>query len=212
MKGAHDLGGKQGFGAINPEPETREPVFHGEWERRIFACNMAVGMLGKWNIDESRHARERQTAEDYLRHSYYENWLAGLETLLAEKHLLDSDQTGSSLRVPNPDAASKILFSGGPTLMRTDKQAIYAVGEKVRLRNVETEGHTRAPAYAQGATGIIVDRHGCHVFPDQNAHGQHVGEHLYSVQFDGVQLWGAASENLEVCIDLWEPYLESLDN
>ena len=35
MNGAHDLGGMMGFGAI--APETDEPVFHEEWERRVFA-------------------------------------------------------------------------------------------------------------------------------------------------------------------------------
>jgi nitrile hydratase beta subunit len=89
MNGAHDLGGKQGLGPIDPEPEAEEPVFHAPWERRVFAMTLATGMLGRWNIDESRHARERQHPVDYLRHSYYENWLAGLETLLVEKGLLE---------------------------------------------------------------------------------------------------------------------------
>ena len=30
MNGAHELGGMQGFGPINPEAETEEPVFHAE--------------------------------------------------------------------------------------------------------------------------------------------------------------------------------------
>ena len=56
MIGGHDLGGKHGFGDINPEPESEEPLFHSEWERRVFALVIATGMLGQWNIDESRHA------------------------------------------------------------------------------------------------------------------------------------------------------------
>ncbi|HIN89237.1 MAG TPA: nitrile hydratase subunit beta, partial [Porticoccaceae bacterium] len=82
MNGGHDLGGKQGLGPIDPEPETWEPVFHEEWERRVFALTLATGMLGHWNIDQSRHARERQHPADYLHHSYYENWLVGVEKLL----------------------------------------------------------------------------------------------------------------------------------
>lgn len=75
MKGGHDLGGQSGMGPINPEPESQEPVFHAEWERRVFALTLATGMLGKWNIDESRHARERQDPITYIENSYYENWL-----------------------------------------------------------------------------------------------------------------------------------------
>jgi hypothetical protein len=37
MNGAHDLGGMHGLGPINPEPETEEPVFHADWEKRVFA-------------------------------------------------------------------------------------------------------------------------------------------------------------------------------
>ena len=86
MNGAHDLGGMDGFGPINPEPD--EPVFHGEWERRVFAMTVAMGFTGAWNIDMSRHARERMDPAEYLRASYYEKWLHGLETLLVEKGLL----------------------------------------------------------------------------------------------------------------------------
>ena len=43
-----------------------EPLFHAEWERRAFALTLATGMLGQWNIDESRHARENQAPQRYL--------------------------------------------------------------------------------------------------------------------------------------------------
>ena len=92
MKGGHDLGGQLEMGPINPEPESQEPVFHADWERRVFALTLATGMLGKWNIDESRRARERQDPLVYVRNSYYENWLEGLETLLLEKGLVDAEE------------------------------------------------------------------------------------------------------------------------
>ena len=69
MNGAQDLGGRHGFGAVDPEPEATETVFHSEWERRAFGLTMALGFLGQWNIDELRHARESQHPVDYLRQS-----------------------------------------------------------------------------------------------------------------------------------------------
>ena len=30
MNGAHDLGGQHGFGPVNAEPESQEPVFHAD--------------------------------------------------------------------------------------------------------------------------------------------------------------------------------------
>ena len=88
MNGPHDLGGQHGLGPINPEPEAEEPVFHGDWERRTFALTLTCGMLGQWNIDEGRYARERQHPVEYLSNTYYENWLVGLQTLLVEKYIL----------------------------------------------------------------------------------------------------------------------------
>ena len=99
MNGAHDLGGRHGFGAINPESEGAEPVFHGEWERRAFGSTMAAGFLGQWNIDESRCARESQPPLDYLCQSYYEIWMTGLEKLLTENGLV-TEQELAGLKPP----------------------------------------------------------------------------------------------------------------
>ena len=86
MNGGHDLGGMDGLGPIVYEAD--EPVFHAEWERRVFALTLAMGSIGAWNLDMSRHARERQHPADYLRSSYYQTWLHGLETLLIENALI----------------------------------------------------------------------------------------------------------------------------
>ncbi|PCJ27988.1 MAG: nitrile hydratase subunit beta [SAR86 cluster bacterium] len=212
MKGGHDLGGVQGMGKINPEAENLEPVFHTNWERRVFGITLATGMLGKWNIDESRHARERQNPADYLNNSYYENWLVGIEKLLAEKDLLVENESPPKLRVPNVAEAKKILTSGTSSVLKTQQPPAYAVGDSVNIKTSNNKGHTRVPGYAQGATGIVIAHIGCHTFPDKNAHDEHVGEHLYTIGFTGSDLWGAHSENVEVLIDLWEPYLTKASN
>ena len=88
MNGPHDMGGMHGFGPIDPEPETEEPLFHADWERRAFALTLACGPVGGWTLDASRFARERIDPADYLAMSYYEKWLAGLQMLLLERSLL----------------------------------------------------------------------------------------------------------------------------
>ena len=80
MNGAQDLGGAHGFGPVVPEPD--EPVFHADWERRVFAMAMAMGFTGAWNLDGSRAARESLPPAEYLASSYYAIWLKALE-----KHL-----------------------------------------------------------------------------------------------------------------------------
>jgi len=207
MNGAHDLGGQNGLGAINPEPEATEPVFHAEWERRVFALTLAAGMLGKWNIDEARYARERQHPVTYLSNSYYENWLAGLELLLQEKKLLETS-ANSGLQIPTPTAAAKFLAKGGPTLMQSAKPARFKVGEKVRVKRCYTNFHTRVPRYAQGAVGIIAATRGSHIFADEHSKQHRIAEHLYSVRFQEQALWNRSHDNVDVLIDLWEPYLD----
>ena len=79
----------------------------------------------------------------------------------------------------------------------------------VRMLTEGVDGHTRLPAYARGRSGTIVECHRGWVYPDSNAHGR--GEdpqYLYTVAFDGQELWGPDSEagNL-IHLDLFEPYL-----
>lgn len=90
MNSVHDCGGMEGFGPIVREED--EPVFHADWERRMFALLWAAGAHGHWNIDESRFAMERMGAAKYLSTTYYEHWLHGLETLLVEKGVLTAKE------------------------------------------------------------------------------------------------------------------------
>ncbi|NND49020.1 MAG: nitrile hydratase subunit beta [Rhizobiales bacterium] len=218
MNGGHDLGGMHGLGPINPEPEAAEPVFHAEWERRAFAVTLACGMLGEWNIDSARHARERQHPADYINNSYYQNWLAGLETLLldaglvSESELASGKAEGSSpKRAPSADEVAAIISDGDPARLNIDKQPGFSIGDQVRVSNNHPLTHTRAPRYVRGRIGIIDRLHGVHVFPDQNALGNRVGEPLYSVRFEAHELWGNAAVHRDATyIDLWEPYLEAV--
>lgn len=221
MNGAHDLGGMHGFGPIAPEPEAQEPVFHAEWEKRLFGLNLAAGFLGKWTIDTSRYARERQHPVEYLRHSYYENWLAGLETLLLEAGLVTAEELAAGRaagpadpetlrRVLKADSVAEVLTKGGSALMQTDTAPRFKPGDRVRAINRHPRGHTREPRYVRGRRGVIHHYHGAHVFPDRSAQGAKEGRHLYSVRFEASELWGAdAAGRSAVYVDLWEDYLES---
>ncbi len=220
MNGGHDLGGMHGLGPIDPEPEAEEPVFHAEWERRAFALNLASGFLGKWNIDQGRYARERQHPADYLRNSYYENWLTGLETLLVESGLVTAEELATGLpagkaeglRVLLADKVEGALAKGGPATMDIPLAARFSVGDKVRVVNINPTSHTRAPRYARGKIGTVELDHGVHIFADRSAEGLKEGQHLYSVAFESATLWGdGANRRDTVRIDLWEPHLEPVE-
>ncbi|MCZ7597392.1 MAG: nitrile hydratase subunit beta [Gammaproteobacteria bacterium] len=65
-------------------------------------------------LDESRHARERQHPVVYLRNSYYENWLAGLSTLLVEKGLVSPEELvdGVARQGVGADLAARVVRGG----------------------------------------------------------------------------------------------------
>ncbi|HXW83429.1 MAG TPA: nitrile hydratase subunit beta [Candidatus Binataceae bacterium] len=194
MNGVHDLGGMHGFGAV--EREAAEPVFHADWERRVFAIAIALNRGGLANSDEFRCAIERIAPARYLASSYYERMLAAVETLLAEKRVL----AGAGLPGRRPAANS--------TAVRRAR-AKFKPGDRVRARNLNPAGHTRLPRYVRGKLGVIRRDHGTYAFPDSNAlgAGEH-RQHVYSVEFTPRELWGRPGARERLRIDLWEDYLE----
>jgi hypothetical protein len=87
MDRPHDIGGLQGYGAIDTT-EHSEP-FHHEWEARVFALNRILLEQGRYTLDEFRDAIERMEPGAYRAASYYERWLHAIETLLEQKRMLD---------------------------------------------------------------------------------------------------------------------------
>ncbi|HEX3919467.1 MAG TPA: nitrile hydratase subunit beta, partial [Caulobacteraceae bacterium] len=167
----------------------------------------------------SRFGRERIPAPDYLRMTYYERWIAGLEVLLVERGLVTAEELASGAPTPGSAKAEPPLIAErvpGMLERRGSYQRdiaappCFAVGAAVRARNLNPVGHTRLPRYARGKRGLVTCWHGAHVFPDANALGQ--GEqprHLYQVRFEALELWGETAQRREaVYLDLWEPYLD----
>jgi nitrile hydratase beta subunit len=218
MNGVHDMGGMHGMGSIEIEPD--EPVFHAAWEARVFALTRAMGAWRKWNIDASRYQRELIPAPEYLRMSYYEKWLTGLVGLTVTSGLATADEVetgkvaeGASKATPAfpADKVAAATARGGTARRDIVVAPRFAVGQRVRARNLHPSGHTRLPRYARGRAGAIDRDHGVFVFPDSNAHflGERA-QHVYSVRFAARELWGEqAPANDAVYIDLWDDYLES---
>lgn len=217
MNGPHDLGGQMDFGPI--APETEEPLFHGEWEKKALGLTLCAGALGLWTIDESRHARERLHPADYYSSTYYEIWVKALEQLLLEHGCVGRDEldAGRALRSSSIDTSplaadrvAALLAAGGPCDRPATTEARFRTGDRVRMKNIHPAGHTRLPRYVRGRAGIVEEVAGTYVLPDDNAHGR--GENpqwLYRVVFEGRELWGPdADPTLSVSVDAWEPYID----
>ena len=222
MNGVHDLGGMQGFGPVRPEPELEEPVFHEEWEGRVYAMVRLIGGLALWNLDMVRHTRESLPPADYLAYSYYEIWFAALRMQLVESGLVSEEELGTggaSLavsgaileRVMRAEQVRAKPFMTTSYRRPAPGPARFAPGDRVRARNRHPRGHTREPRYIRGRVGTIDEHYGSQVYPDLSADGVVEGRHLYCVRFAAREIWGeSADANSAVYVDLWEEYLEAV--
>ena len=74
------MGGDPEAGAIDRSQHEMD-----DWEMLADALNQALGVKGIKCTDETRRTREDMDSEEYLSLSYYERWIASLETILVEK-------------------------------------------------------------------------------------------------------------------------------
>ena len=214
MDGAHDLGGKQGFGPI--EVETDFVAWHEPWQGRAWAITRSTG-APDWTIDWWRHVRELIDPVDYLSRPYFDSWLQLQTAALIDSGVLTLEEavTGKAAGPAAdadpmaPEAPAKIAAKPATFDRPLDSAPAYRPGDAIRTRSMGASGHCRLPAYAQGRRGRIHAYHGAHIFADDSAKGEEHPDHIYSVVFEAGELWPeAAGRRDRIYLDLWEAYLE----
>jgi nitrile hydratase len=217
MNGIHDMGGMHGMGPVVIEKD--EPVFHTEWEARVFALNMATGFLRRWNIDMGRYAREQMPPAEYLATTYYEHWLYGLGQLLVEQGLVTAEELETGRAAARAGETRILTAAEVPAFLRNRRAARivdvdvapkFKAGEGIIARTINPTSHTRLPRYARGKRGLIDRDHGVFIFADTHAVTRdRKPQHCYSVRFTAQELWGpAASARDSVYVDLWDDHLD----
>ena len=218
MNGIHDMGGMDNFGPV--VPEENEPVFHDDWERKIFALTIAMFPAGYCNVDEMRRTTECIEPAVYLRAKYYQKWLLTLESIALEKDILTEEEieSGRSIREEGGfklDAvpAEMIQYAmSNPISARVDKEIEpkFKVGDEIIAKNLHPLHHTRIPRYIRGKRGVIEQDHGVFLLADTNAHGgPDKPQHVYTVKFSARELWGEdAAPKDTLCIDLHDDYMD----
>jgi nitrile hydratase beta subunit len=216
VNGVHDMGGMHGMGPVLIEKD--EPVFHAEWEARVYAMQRATSFHGKWNTDMSRFARERMPPVAYLAATYYERWLFGLQTLLVEQGLVAAEELATG-RATTKASETALGASDVAARMRgrltarvaADVPPKFNPGESVVARRINPVGHTRLPRYVRGRCGTIHLDHGVFTFPDTNAMSRdRKPQHCYNVRFTARELWGPEGTARDsVYLDLFDDYLDA---
>ena len=157
MAALSDLGGRREyFGAIEREPD--EPVFHEDWEGRVFGVAFFVETaLGPPNLDAGRFNMEQLSPADYHA-SYYHRWFGGLERKLTAAGYLGEGEhdTKRGARLRRTMASKLLRRMLRPTLPRwmcahvlprmlgssrpTWRRPRFAVGDSIRVRATQATG------------------------------------------------------------------------
>ncbi|MCH8222242.1 MAG: nitrile hydratase subunit beta [Chloroflexi bacterium] len=219
MNGVHDMGGMHGFGPVLRE--ENEPVFHESWEGRVFGLVVSTRVPGG-----GRPAIEAMPPAEYLSSSYYEKWLHAKTVALIAAGYVTQGELDDRLQEyrDNPGLKPKRVENLAlvaeqrermagifPPARDPEGEAEYLPGDAVRARNINPVGHTRLPRYIRGHLGTVDRIYGWHEIQDQDPPGVTIEgiEPVYSVRFEGGELWGEQAEpNSCVYIDMWESYLE----
>jgi nitrile hydratase subunit beta len=193
VDGAHDLGGMDGFGPVPIEAD--EPLFHEPWEARVWAMNGTVGR--RTTIDRFRHTIEQMPTVEYLASSYYERWLWALERLAAEQGLLDGTEPPPAAKRPSPTTPT---WSGR-----------FQPGDRVRVRNPVTRGHTRVPRYLRRHVGSVERVAFAWPNPTESAATGSYGEPelVYTVAFAAAELFEPTADHM-LTADLGESDLDEV--
>jgi nitrile hydratase len=208
------MGGMQDMGPISRG--ENEPVFHAEWERRMFALFNAVDVDWPYR----RTQIELIPPAEYLRMSYYEKWLAALPQILIKTGMASSAEieSGNSIGGTNTKwhvlSVAEVATWDVPERARPEKITAHTqlhVGQRIRARNLNPVGHTRLPRYVRGKVGTIERDGGIEELQDTDILG--LGDkrqHVYTVRFAARELWGdQANPRDAVYVDMWEGYLET---
>ena len=175
-----------------------------------------MGGARLWNIDQGRAARESLPPAQYLASSYYQIWLDGLVKLMLERGLITREELAEGrmheppVQIPNVLTADKVvaaLARGSPTGQPLAGAGRFRIGDAVRTKVLNPPTHTRLPLLP-GQTRVVAMTHGARIRRFECARSREL-QWLYTVRFEGSELWGADTSAAAVHVDCWEPYLEA---
>jgi len=233
-----DMGGRREHYAPIAR-EAHEPVFHERWEARTFGISGFVLLLFRGNVERFRFAMEQLPREEYMSGYYRRWLGGLERLLVEAGYLgrgeLDARLVGGAAAARGARTGSPARLAVVSRLMRsylrprlprwvcahvlprvtgTLRPAVskprFHLGDRVRVRSGPERAFTRKPGYVRGRPGLVSAHQGAALFADARGEGRRARpQHLYTVVFDGRDLWGEDAEpETEVRVDLFESHLE----
>ena len=214
MTDIHDMGGMSGFGPVLVEED--EPVFHENWEARVYALVTSWYPWGRYkSFGSFRHNLEKIPPQDYLDMSYYERWFLVNEQRALELGIVSKKELEDGLADPTrpmpmlqPPSDSNL----GSGRLNLNLEAKFRVGQLVRAKEIKSFGHNRLPGYVRSKCGVVTKKTGVYALQDTDAKDEQPyddPQHVYTVKFSSKELWGNKGRDLDfIFLDIWESYLE----
>ena len=140
MDGAHDLGGKQGFGPI--EVETDFVAWHEPWQARAWAITRSTSQ-SDWTLDWWRHVRELIDPIDYLSRPYFDSWLQLQAAALIDSGVLTLEEVSTG-KAAGPAADADVMPPEAPAQIAAkpayfdrplDSRPAFKPGDTIRTRS-----------------------------------------------------------------------------
>jgi nitrile hydratase len=216
-----DIGGRRGLGPVRAE--TDEPVFHRDWERRVFGLSFCSWLNSDVTLDRFRLFQAELPPDRYLGSSYYERWLHALERVMLEGGVMTEAERRSGEAGPDPppppllesteleSTALRLIEGGEKRFVEAEDAPLFEPGQAVTVRDAPARVYDRLPGYLRERRGTIDEHYGSFGNPDVLATGRRDarGAHLYRIRFRADELWGDGAESPadELCVDLFEHYL-----
>jgi nitrile hydratase subunit beta len=209
MSSLHNLGGMQGFGPVWTVPEGT--AFYSDAERRVFRLMMGL-MAGGWcDTDGFRAEVEGLPVQTYARECFPVNYFLGMEKQLQERGLIQPGDLEAWIKgvkpTERPATPPRIMANGS----EPPAPALFRVGDEVKIRSFDTQGHNRLPNYLRGQTGTITAERGLTDLPDAlAARAGRKPQPVYTVEFLARDVWGdpTASDD-RLSAEIFQDYIEA---
>ena len=144
MDGVHDMGGMDGFGKVEPEPN--EPVFHHRWEGRVLAMSRAIGVFRAWTHRYQPLCNRIDGAVDLFDPPLLREMVSA-QSKPAHRARPHRRRRGRRRARPAPREKFELavrshwpMLKGSPNAARIDRPAQgpaqFKIGDRVRTKNI----------------------------------------------------------------------------
>jgi nitrile hydratase subunit beta len=183
-----------------------------------------------WTWGHLRVGAESMNPFDYFKFRYYEKWLGGISAFFVSEGYITQEEldarTAVYLEEGNVNAAPlpskpneaidkqviKYLREGDSPKRDIKTAPRFAVGDKIIVKDVPPEKHTRLPGHLRGKTGVVSEVYeGAYTYFFQTGDGIGTPMPCYAVAFKPEKIWGTAlsDPNSTFYADLFESYIEA---